>query len=78
MGKQEEALPTNASAYVSIRDAARILAVSPRTLYKSMYAGRLPGVTRFGRAVRIHRATLDRRALSGQVLLDAPEPTDRP
>jgi predicted DNA-binding transcriptional regulator AlpA len=61
---------TGTSTYVSINEAAHMLSMSTKALYTALYADRLPGVTRFGRAIRIHRPTLERRALSGQILLD--------
>lgn len=50
--------PTGDSPYLTIPEAAQRLAVSQRFIQRLIASGELP-VHRFGRAVRIKRATLD-------------------
>ena len=57
-----------APGLLTVRETARLLAVSPKTIYKALYTGRLP-VTRIGRIVRVHRGMLERRMAAGQVLV---------
>lgn len=61
-------MSTEACEYLTVKQAAELMGVSPKTVYKAVYARRMPGVVRFGRAVRIHRPAVERQAQTGQVL----------
>ncbi len=43
---------------LTVAEAARELRINRKTLYELIQRGELPGVRRFGRAIRIHRHTL--------------------
>lgn len=43
---------------LTIAQASKLLAVHPQTLYAWIAAGRLKGVVRLGRVIRIHRERL--------------------
>lgn len=58
---QREQRDLNDVLYLTIPEAARRLSVSQRFIERLIAAGVLP-VHRFGRAVRIHRDTLDHLA----------------
>lgn len=60
--------PFPPGVYTVDQCAAR-LAVPQKSVRKWIQAGRMPGVVRIGRCVRIDKATLEKRILSGEVLL---------
>lgn len=43
---------------LTIAQASKLLSVHPQTLYVQIAAGRVPGVLRLGRVIRIHREKL--------------------
>ena len=45
--------------YLTIPEAAEALNLNPFYVYKLAQSGEIPGVKRFGRAVRVHRETLE-------------------
>ena len=45
--------------HLSVTEAARTLGVHPQTVYSLIWGGRLPGVIRVGRAIRIPESALD-------------------
>jgi excisionase family DNA binding protein len=53
----------------SVRELAVRLGVSEKFVWKHIQDGKLPGVVRCGRAVRVDKATIERRILGGQVLI---------
>lgn len=44
--------------HLSVTEAARTLGVHPQTVYQLIWGGRLPGVIRVGRAIRIPESAL--------------------
>ena len=48
--------------YLKVDDVAATLGLSEWSVYKMCQAGEIPGVKRFGRAVRVHRETLEQWA----------------
>lgn len=54
----------------TVSGLAKRLGVSEKWVWSHVYDGRLAGVIRCGRAIRIDRATIERRILGGKVLLD--------
>lgn len=55
--------------YLTVPEAAKALSLDESYVYRLCQAGELPGVKRFGRAVRIHRETLEewaRQEAAGQ------------
>lgn len=59
MSRPESVRPASADKLlVDTREAARLLAVSPRTVWSMMARGELPTV-RLGRAVRVRMADLE-------------------
>ena len=58
-------------AFFDTKGLARFLSVSGKTVVKWRDAGRLPGAVRVGRVWRFRRAEIERRLLSGTLLLDA-------
>jgi predicted DNA-binding transcriptional regulator AlpA len=56
--------------YVSVPEAARRLGMSEKWAWKHVADRRIPGILKLGRSVRLHWPTLQRRTLSGQLLLD--------
>jgi excisionase family DNA binding protein len=51
---------------LTISQAAALLAISARTLKRAVADGAVPGVVRpYGRAVRLHRPTLERWVAEG-------------
>ena len=53
----EYVIPVDPESLLSYRQAAKLLAVSERSLWSMVHRGDLP-VVRLGRSVRIRRATL--------------------
>ena len=45
--------------YLSVREAAALLGVTERTIYRKLWSWELPGAIRVGRAIRIPEAALD-------------------
>jgi hypothetical protein len=43
--------------YVTVMQLAVLTQQHPQTLWRACRAGRVPGVVRFGRSIRIHRKT---------------------
>lgn len=58
--------------YISVGEAARVLEVHPQTIYRMVWDGKLNGVIRLGRAIRIPEAAL--RDLPGYVRSPGKEP----
>jgi len=52
-----------------VRGLARRLNMSPKWVRKHVLDRRLPGIVKCGRSVRFDRAAIERRALTGDVLL---------
>lgn len=58
--------------YVTVGELAHRYRLSASAVYEGVYSGRLPGVVRFGRAVRVRLADVERQVEStGQILLPA-------
>jgi excisionase family DNA binding protein len=51
--------------YMSVGEAARVLEMHPQTIYRMVWDGKLTGVIRLGRSIRIPAAAL--RDLPGYV-----------
>jgi excisionase family DNA binding protein len=49
-----DSLPT----VITVDEAAELLRVDRKTVYTAVQRGKLPGVRKVGRAIRIHRPTL--------------------
>ena len=45
--------------YRSVREAAALLGVTERTIYRKLWSGEFPGAISVGRAIRIPEAALD-------------------
>jgi excisionase family DNA binding protein len=54
----DDAAPTGDIAWLSTKAAAERLGVTPRTLYRFIDEGQLPGY-RFGRVIRLQQADVD-------------------
>ena len=54
-----------ASRLLRVPEVARLLSLSTRSVWKMIAAGRLPGVVRLGRAVRVDEQRLDQFIRSG-------------
>ena len=61
-----DSLPTSeVAATLTLKQAASIANVSLRTLHRWLATGRVPGVIRHGRIVRIHRRLFDQWLANG-------------
>jgi len=49
---------TQASEVLTVDEAAELLRVDRKTVYTAIRRGKLPGVRKVGRSIRIHRPTL--------------------
>ena len=56
--------------YVTVGEAARILAVSPKTIYRLIWRGKLP-VRRLGRALRIPASAVGVRGVTSTETVSA-------
>ena len=43
---------------LTVDELAALLRVEPKTIYRAVKLGEIPGARRLGRAIRIHRPTL--------------------
>ncbi len=50
--------PSSLPLFLSVDEAAELLRLNRKTLYEAVKLGRVPGVVRVGRSIRIRRATL--------------------
>ncbi len=53
------------AAHYTVVDLAGLLQCSDRHVWRLIDAGRIPGVIRLGRIVRLHRATIDQWLAAG-------------
>ena len=64
--RSTDSLPTSeVAATLTLRQAASIANVSLRTLHRWLAAGRVPGVIKRGRVVRIHKRLFDQWLANG-------------
>lgn len=61
---------------LTVDELALLLRLDRKTVYSMVRRGEIPGVRRFGRAVRVHRDTVLRWLADGQG--QAPRPRRRP
>lgn len=51
---------------LTVAEVAGLLRLNRKTIYAMIARGELPGVRRFGRAIRLHRPTVIRWQINGQ------------
>lgn len=44
--------------FLTVEECAQLLRLNPKTVYEAIRKKQMPGVSKFGRVFRIHRATL--------------------
>lgn len=54
----EAAPPATDHALMTVPEAARLLRMNPKALYSLAAAGKVPGILRLGRSIRVRRAAL--------------------
>ena len=69
------ALPPEPLLLLKVQELARLMRVDRKTVYALIEAGDVPGVRRFGRAIRIHRQTAVDWLATGKK--SAPQPARR-
>jgi excisionase family DNA binding protein len=58
LAHHEAAPPATAHELMTVPEAARLLRMNPKVLYSLAAAGKVPGVLRLGRSIRVRRAAL--------------------
>lgn len=44
--------------FVTVAELALLLRLAPQTVWRKVRSGKMPGVVRFGRSIRLHRHTV--------------------
>ena len=78
LAHHEAASPSTAHELMTVPEAARLLRMNPKALYSLAAAGRVPGVLRLGRSIRIRRGALVGEGAVGSYPVEAQRLTGEP